>query len=122
VLRATFPGIRDSVRVLLEVRMDRLALKFHFPVIVSSTVQFSTSHPDIPCFLLLDDPADELLLSAGLGTDRILAMPLALHAMPSLTMCVIAQSNLPDFSSIKVLASGLLSNKSRRLQCRRHLS
>jgi hypothetical protein len=29
VLRATFPGIRDSVRVLLEVRMDRLALKFH---------------------------------------------------------------------------------------------
>jgi hypothetical protein len=28
-LRATFPGIRDSVRVLLEVRMDRLALKFH---------------------------------------------------------------------------------------------
>jgi hypothetical protein len=29
VLRATFPGIRDGVRVLLEVRMDRLALKFH---------------------------------------------------------------------------------------------
>jgi hypothetical protein len=29
VLRATFPGIRDCVRVLLEVRMDRLALKFH---------------------------------------------------------------------------------------------
>jgi hypothetical protein len=28
-LRATFPGIRDSVRVLLEVRMGRLALKFH---------------------------------------------------------------------------------------------
>jgi hypothetical protein len=28
-LRATFPGIRESVRVLLEVRMDRLALKFH---------------------------------------------------------------------------------------------
>ena len=28
-LRATFPGIRDSVRVLLEVRMDNLALKFH---------------------------------------------------------------------------------------------
>jgi hypothetical protein len=25
VLRVTFPGIRDSVRVLLEVRMDRLA-------------------------------------------------------------------------------------------------
>jgi hypothetical protein len=29
VLRATFPGIRDSVRVLLEVRMDALARKFH---------------------------------------------------------------------------------------------
>jgi hypothetical protein len=28
-LRATFPRIRDSVRILLEVRMDRLALKFH---------------------------------------------------------------------------------------------
>jgi hypothetical protein len=28
VLRATFPGIRDCVRVLLEVRMDRLALNF----------------------------------------------------------------------------------------------
>ena len=31
VFRVTFPGIRDSVRVLLEVRMDRLALKFHEP-------------------------------------------------------------------------------------------
>jgi hypothetical protein len=29
VLRAIFPRIRDAVRVLLEVRMDRLALKFH---------------------------------------------------------------------------------------------
>jgi hypothetical protein len=29
VLRVTFSGIRDSVRVVLEVRMDRLALKFH---------------------------------------------------------------------------------------------
>ena len=29
VLRATFPGIRDSIRVLLEVRMDSLARKFH---------------------------------------------------------------------------------------------
>ena len=29
VLRATFPRIRDSVRVLLEVRMDALARKFH---------------------------------------------------------------------------------------------
>jgi hypothetical protein len=28
-LRATFPGIRNAVRILLEVRMDRLALKFH---------------------------------------------------------------------------------------------
>jgi hypothetical protein len=29
VLRATFLRIRDSVRVLLEVRMNRLAPKFH---------------------------------------------------------------------------------------------
>jgi hypothetical protein len=29
VLRATFPRIRYAVRVLLEVRTDRLALKFH---------------------------------------------------------------------------------------------
>jgi hypothetical protein len=28
VLRVTFPGIRDSVRILLEVRMDALARKF----------------------------------------------------------------------------------------------
>ena len=28
--------------------------------------------PDIPCFLLLDDPANELFLSAGLGVHRIL--------------------------------------------------
>jgi hypothetical protein len=31
-----------------------------------------SGHPDIPCFLLLDDPANELLLSAGLGAHRIL--------------------------------------------------
>jgi hypothetical protein len=29
VLRATFPRIRDAVHLLLQVRMDRLALKFH---------------------------------------------------------------------------------------------
>ena len=29
VFRATFPGIRDSVHVLLEVRMDALARRFH---------------------------------------------------------------------------------------------
>jgi hypothetical protein len=29
VLRPTFDGIRDSVRVLLEVRMDALARKFY---------------------------------------------------------------------------------------------
>jgi hypothetical protein len=29
--------------------------------------------PDIPYFLLLDDPANELFLSAGLGADRILS-------------------------------------------------
>jgi hypothetical protein len=29
VLRATFPGFRESVRILLEVRMDALARKFY---------------------------------------------------------------------------------------------
>jgi hypothetical protein len=29
VLRVTFPSIRDSVRVLLEMRMDMLARKFY---------------------------------------------------------------------------------------------
>jgi hypothetical protein len=29
VFRATFPRIRDCVRILLEVRMDSLARKFH---------------------------------------------------------------------------------------------
>jgi hypothetical protein len=31
-----------------------------------------SGRPDVRCFLLLDDPANELFLSAGLGTDRIL--------------------------------------------------
>src|SRR5262245_46426460 len=29
VLRASFPGIRDCVRELIRLRMDKLALKFH---------------------------------------------------------------------------------------------
>jgi len=31
-----------------------------------------SSHPDIPCFLLLDDPANELSVCAKLGAERIL--------------------------------------------------
>jgi hypothetical protein len=31
VLRPSFNGIRDSVKILLDVRMDRLAGKFHGP-------------------------------------------------------------------------------------------
>ncbi len=30
--------------------------------------------PDIPYFLLLDDPANELFLSVGLGAHRILTL------------------------------------------------
>jgi hypothetical protein len=56
-----------------------------------------SGHPDIPCFLLLDDPANKLFLSAGLGAHRIVAMPLPFQAMPPLTICFISQSNLPDF-------------------------
>ena len=33
-----------------------------------------SGHPDIPYFLPLDDPADELFLSAGLGAYRILTL------------------------------------------------
>jgi hypothetical protein len=33
-----------------------------------------SGHPDIPCFLLLDDPANKLLLSFGLGAHRILTV------------------------------------------------
>jgi hypothetical protein len=41
----------------------------------SSTAQLlrlSLATPEIPCFLLLDDPANELFLSAGLGAHRVL--------------------------------------------------
>jgi hypothetical protein len=31
-----------------------------------------SGHSDVPCFLLLDDPANELFLPVGLGADRIL--------------------------------------------------
>ena len=33
-----------------------------------------SGHPDVPCFLLLDDTLNELFLSAGLGSDRILTL------------------------------------------------
>jgi hypothetical protein len=33
-----------------------------------------SGYPDVPCFLLFDDPANELFLSAGLGADRILTV------------------------------------------------
>jgi len=35
-----------------------------------------SDHPDIPSFLLLDDPANELFLSVGLGVNRILTVEL----------------------------------------------
>lgn len=33
-----------------------------------------SGHPDVPCFLLLDDLANELFLSLGLGANRILTL------------------------------------------------
>jgi hypothetical protein len=33
-----------------------------------------SGHPDIPCFLLLDDPANEQLPSIGLGAHRVLIL------------------------------------------------
>jgi hypothetical protein len=41
-------------------------------IIHGKTTSAISGHPDIPCFLLLDDPANELFLSAGLGAGRIL--------------------------------------------------
>ena len=35
-----------------------------------------SDHSDIPSFLLLDDPANELFLSVGLGVNRILTVEL----------------------------------------------
>jgi hypothetical protein len=40
-------------------------------IIHGKTSSAISGHPDIPCFLLLDDPANELLLPAGLGTGRL---------------------------------------------------
>jgi hypothetical protein len=37
-----------------------------------SMAKLISGHPDIPYFLLLNDPANELLLPVGLGADRIL--------------------------------------------------
>ena len=37
---------------------------------VANLLLLSLATPDIPCFLLLDDLANELLLPVGLGTDR----------------------------------------------------
>jgi hypothetical protein len=36
-------------------------------IIHGKPVSAISSHPDIPCFLLLDDPADELFLPAELA-------------------------------------------------------
>jgi hypothetical protein len=44
---------------------------------VAKLLRLSLATPDIPCFLLLDDPIDELLLSLGLGARRILTPRLA---------------------------------------------
>lgn len=40
-------------------------------IIHDKTFSPISDHPDIPWFLLLDDPAHKLFLSAGLGTYRI---------------------------------------------------
>ena len=45
-----------------------------------------SGHPDIPCFLLLDDPANELFLPVGLGADRILTPAHAKTTLPFPTL------------------------------------
>ena len=41
-------------------------------IIYGKSASAISGDPDILCFLLLDDPTNELFLSAGLGADRIL--------------------------------------------------
>ena len=53
-----------------------------------------SSDPDIPCFLLLDDPANELLLSVGLGAYRILT-----HRASGNYFLVLRQNGLLDHPS-----------------------
>jgi hypothetical protein len=43
-------------------------------IIRDKTSSAISSLPDIPGFLLLDDPANKLLLPFGLGTDRVLTL------------------------------------------------
>ena len=38
------------------------------------TFSAMSGYPHIPCVLLLDDPANELFLSAGLGADRVITL------------------------------------------------
>jgi hypothetical protein len=57
-------------------RLDAITCEFCGPPPGGSSngksVSAISGHRDIPCVLLLDDPANELFLSAGLGADRIL--------------------------------------------------
>ena len=39
-----------------------------------------SGHPDIPCFLLLDDVGNELLLSVGLDANRILNLAWSIYS------------------------------------------
>jgi hypothetical protein len=41
-------------------------------IIHGKTSSAISGHPDIPCFLLLNDAANELFVSVGLGADCIL--------------------------------------------------
>jgi len=53
-----------------------------------------SGRPDIPCFLLLDDPANELLLPFGLGTNRIQTLALltiGLFDSPKAILCLWAK-------------------------------
>jgi hypothetical protein len=57
-------------------RLDAITCEFCGPPPGGSSngksVSAISGHRDIPCVLLLDDPANELFLSVGLGADRIL--------------------------------------------------
>ena len=43
-----------------------------------------SGHPNIPCFLLLDDRANELLLAVGLGAGRVLTQAQITLPFPTL--------------------------------------
>ena len=85
MLRATFPGIRDSVRVLLEVRMDRLALNSILRGIRARRLRFERSRmnraEDLQFSVPLQGPSEKNIsprrdIESQMFADRISDVPI----------------------------------------------